>query len=87
MIHFNYWPLFYIYIIIKSTTWLIQPSTYTFAIDTQASIQKRKRADTVQNKHAIDSDTSNKTTIICDTSHLDRKPSNIEDNSDDSNVD
>jgi hypothetical protein len=56
-------------------------------MDTQTSIQKRKRANTVQNEHIIDSDASNETTIICDTSHLDGKPSNIEDNSDDSDVD
>ena len=55
-------------------------------MDTQTSIQKRKRANTVQNEHAIDSDASNETTIICDTLHLDGKPSNIEDNSDDSDV-
>jgi hypothetical protein len=56
-------------------------------MDTQTSIQKRKRANTVQNEHAIDSDASNETTIVCDTSHLNGKPSNIEDDSDDSNVD
>jgi len=45
VIYSNYWPLFYIYIIVKSTTCLIQLSTYTSILDTQTNIRKRKRAE------------------------------------------
>ena len=54
-------------------------------MDTETIIQKRKRADTIQNKYK--SDASEESTIICDTSHFHGKPSNMEDDSDDSDVD
>jgi hypothetical protein len=55
-------------------------------MDTQTSIQKRKRADIALNEPAFKCLIDGESTIIVDTSRLDRKPSNIEDNSDDSNV-
>jgi hypothetical protein len=54
-------------------------------IDTQTSIYKRKRVDTIQNKYAIENNALKESTIICDTSHY-KKPSNIKDNSDNSNI-
>ena len=56
-------------------------------MDTQTSIQKRKRADTALNEPAFECLIDGESTIIVDTSRLDGKPSNIEDNSDDSDVD
>ena len=41
----------------------------------------------MQNAHEIESNALEESTIICNTSHLDRKTSNIKDNSDDSDVD
>jgi hypothetical protein len=55
-------------------------------MDSQVNIQKRKRANTVQDEHAIESDASNETTIIVDSGSY-GKPSNIELNPDDSDVD
>ena len=86
MTYLDYWPLFYIYIIIKLTTIPISLLFCAFIIDSQVNIQKRKRANTVQDKHAIKSDAFNKTTIIVDSSSY-RKPSNIKLNPDDSDVD
>jgi hypothetical protein len=54
-------------------------------MDTQTNIQKRKRADTVQNDHEIGSDINPETTIVVDDSRY-RKPSNIEDDPNDSDV-
>jgi len=79
------WPLFYIYIIIKTTTDLIQLFFCAFIIDTQTNVQKRKRANAVQNEYAIDLLALDGPTIIVD--HLRYKlPSNIEDDLDDSNI-
>jgi hypothetical protein len=55
-------------------------------MDTLANIQKRKRADIVQNEHAIENNAEEESTIIVDTSHY-GKPSKIEDNPEDSDVD
>jgi hypothetical protein len=54
-------------------------------MDTLTNIQKRKRANTVQNKHAIESDAEEESTIIINTSHY-SKPSKIEDNPEDLDV-
>jgi hypothetical protein len=83
--HLDFSLLFYIYIIIKSTTQLIRLFICIIIIDNQANVQKRKRASTVQNEHAIECVSNEETTIIIDTSHY-KKPSNIKDNSNDSNV-
>ena len=53
---------------------------------TQANIQKRKRADTVPNEHAIDLSALNGPTIIIDHQRH-RLPSNIKEDSDNSNID
>jgi hypothetical protein len=55
-------------------------------MDTQTNIQKRKRADTVQNDYEIGSDIDPETTIVVDVSRY-GKPSNIEDDPNDSDVD
>jgi hypothetical protein len=55
-------------------------------MDVQANIQKRKRADTAQNQHAFECSIEGEPTIIVDTSRH-GLPSNIEDDSDDSDVD
>jgi hypothetical protein len=47
-------------------------------MDTQTSVQKRKRADTTPNKHAFKCLIQEESTIIIDTSRH-RLPSNIED--------
>jgi hypothetical protein len=54
-------------------------------MDTLTNIQKRKRANTVRNKHAIESDAEEESTIIIDTSHY-GKPSKIEENLEDLDV-
>ena len=54
-------------------------------MDNQTNIQKRKRANTAQDEHTIKGVSDEETTIIVDTSHY-RKPSIIEDDSDDSDV-
>ena len=54
-------------------------------MDTLTNIQKRKRANTVQNKHAIKSNAEEESTIIVNTSHY-SKPSKIEDNPEDLDV-
>ena len=41
----------------------------------------------MQNAHEIESNALEESTIICDTLHLYRKPFNIEDDSDDFDVD
>jgi hypothetical protein len=55
-------------------------------MDTQSNVQKRKRANTALNEPSIESEPEEETTIIVDTSHY-GKPSNIEDNPDDSDAD
>ena len=86
MTNLDYWPLFHIYIIIKTTTDPIKLFFCAFIIDTQTNIQKRKRADTVPNKHAINLLALDGPTIIVD--HLCYGlPSNIKEDLDDSNVD
>jgi len=55
-------------------------------MDNQAKLQKRKRAETIQNQLAIEGILEGKSTIIIDTSRY-GKPSIEEDNSNDSDVD
>jgi hypothetical protein len=50
---------------------------YTSIMDTQANIQKRKRADTALNEHAFECSIEGEPTIIVDTSRH-WLPSNIE---------
>jgi hypothetical protein len=84
--HLDCSPLFYIYIIIKNTTYLNNLSFCTSTIDTQTNVQKRKRADTVPNEYAINLAELDGLTIIVD--HLRHGlPSNIEEDSEDSDVD
>jgi hypothetical protein len=59
---------------------------YTSIMDTQANIQKRKRADTAPNEHAFECSIEGEPTIIVDTSRH-WLPSNIEYDSEDSDVD
>ena len=55
-------------------------------MDTQANIQKRKRADTAPNENVFECLIEGEPTIIVDTSRH-GLPSNIEDDSEDSDVD
>ena len=61
-------------------------SRCTSTIGTQTNVKKRKRANTVQNKHEIKSNINLKTTIVVDDSRY-GKPSNIEDDPNDLDVD
>jgi hypothetical protein len=83
--HLDSSPLFYNYIIIKITIYLIKLLFCISIMDIQANIQKRKRADTAPNEYIFEYLIDGEPAIIVDTLRY-GLPSNIEDNSDNSDI-